>query len=325
LVNNSTIHCRRKKQGQPCKLSFSLFLILTIVFSFTFDKQTYSWDTTAAKYYPLAVGNVWSYHYINFSDYYCYVISNQHDYIVQVVSDSIMPNGKKYFKVINGNYFMGLFQRIDSNTMNVYKWSNGTECITDSLFARKGDYFNSCRGGYNPNQNLLFDTQNISFAGQSRISRLINGNGLVGESYALMKGMGIFSNRECEFGGYYEYLNGCIINGIQYGTILGVNNNSGELPVQFSLYQNYPNPFNPTTKIKFSVPFLPLAKGEAEGVVKLIIYDILGREVATLVNEKLSPGTYEVEWDASNYPSGVYFYKLTAGDFTQTKKMLLIK
>jgi hypothetical protein len=98
-----------------------------------------------------------------------------------------------------------------------------------------------------------------------------------------------------------------------------------EIPDGFHLHQNYPNPFNPATKIKFSIP--PSEGGE--GDVSLIIYDALGREVATLVDEQLKPGSYEVEWSAtggaSNYPSGVYFYKLTAGDFTDTKKLILIK
>jgi len=71
------------------------------------------------------------------------------------------------------------------------------------------------------------------------------------------------------------------------------------------------------TNIKFQIPDL--------SYVKLIILDILGREVETLVNEQLNPGTYEVGWDASNYPSGVYYYKLAAADYTETKKMILIK
>ena len=111
------------------------------------------------------------------------------------------------------------------------------------------------------------------------------------------------------------------------GELIGVKPISEEIPIAFALYQNYPNPFNPVTKIKFSIPFLPLGKGEAEGVgvVTLNIYDILGREVATLVNEKLSPGTYEVEWNGSNYSSGIYFYKFSAGEFMETRKMLLVK
>ncbi len=102
------------------------------------------------------------------------------------------------------------------------------------------------------------------------------------------------------------------------------------IPGKFELYQNYPNPFNPSTKIKFDVP-TPLIPPEGGTSVRLIVYDILGREVASLIpplrggQEGLQPGSYEVEWNASNYPSGVYFYKLTAGDYADTKKMVLLK
>ncbi len=106
---------------------------------------------------------------------------------------------------------------------------------------------------------------------------------------------------------------------------IGIRKLNKNFPSVFKLYQNYPNPFNPTTKIKFEIPSLPLMKGAGGMNVRLIIYDLLGREVATLVNEQLKPGTYEVEWNGSNYASGVYFYKLIAGDFTETKKMVLMK
>ena len=94
------------------------------------------------------------------------------------------------------------------------------------------------------------------------------------------------------------------------------------LPDKFSLYQNYPNPFNPATTIKFNIP--ADTKGRISDV-KLIIYDILGKEVTQLVNDKLQAGIYEVSFDGSNIPSGVYFYKITAGNYVDTKKMLLIK
>ncbi|MGA2668622.1 MAG: T9SS type A sorting domain-containing protein, partial [Ignavibacteria bacterium] len=86
----------------------------------------------------------------------------------------------------------------------------------------------------------------------------------------------------------------------------------------------YPNPFNPTTKIKFQIP---LNKGGERGLsfVTLKIYDLLGREVATLVNQQLKPGTYEVEFNGTNYPSGVYFYRLTTNNNTATKKFVLVK
>ncbi|MGH2574269.1 MAG: T9SS type A sorting domain-containing protein, partial [Ignavibacteria bacterium] len=97
----------------------------------------------------------------------------------------------------------------------------------------------------------------------------------------------------------------------------GIKKINNELPQVFKLYQNYPNPFNPKTIINFQLPMF--------NYVKLIIYDALGREVKTLVNEELRPGTYEVDWDAGKYPSGVYFYRIEAGDYKETKKMVLVK
>jgi hypothetical protein len=99
----------------------------------------------------------------------------------------------------------------------------------------------------------------------------------------------------------------------------------------YFLSQNFPNPFNPVTTIKFSIhaltPSLSLGERVSEGRVRvtLKIYDVLGREVAILVNEEKAPGNYEVKWDASGFPSGIYFYRLAAGSFTETKKMILLR
>jgi hypothetical protein len=105
---------------------------------------------------------------------------------------------------------------------------------------------------------------------------------------------------------------------------IGIKPISTEVPERFMLYQNYPNPFNPSTYIKYSISENGKRKME-NGIVTLKVFDILGKEIETLVNEKQSPGTYEVSWDGTQYPSGVYFYKLIAGDFVETKKMLLVK
>ncbi len=108
---------------------------------------------------------------------------------------------------------------------------------------------------------------------------------------------------------------------------VGIQNIGSEIPKYFYLSQNYPNPFNPTTKIKFAIP-----PGTSVAETFLSVYDVLGKEIAVLVNERLQPGAYEVNWDASNYPSGVYFYKLivhqtgtSTGDYSEIKKMVLIK
>jgi hypothetical protein len=99
-------------------------------------------------------------------------------------------------------------------------------------------------------------------------------------------------------------------------SLVGIQNNS-EIPKVYSLSQNYPNPFNPTTSIKFSLP--------KAGIVKLAVYDILGNEVMTLQNGTMQAGNYILDFNTSNLSSGVYFYKLTADNFTDTKKMMLIK
>jgi photosystem II stability/assembly factor-like uncharacterized protein len=115
----------------------------------------------------------------------------------------------------------------------------------------------------------------------------------------------------------YAVGDGGVIIKTTNGGITSLEPVSGEVPSEYSLLQNYPNPFNPETKIKFSMP--------GSGFTLLKIYDALGREISTLVNEELNPGTYEAGWNASKNTSGIYFYKLTSGDFTETKKMILIK
>ena len=99
--------------------------------------------------------------------------------------------------------------------------------------------------------------------------------------------------------------------------IIGIKQISSEVPSVYSLNQNYPNPFNPSTNIKYELP--------KNSFVKIVVFDMLGREVEALVNEKLSPGSYSIDWNASQYPSGVYFYRLTTEGFSETKKMILLK
>jgi hypothetical protein len=100
-------------------------------------------------------------------------------------------------------------------------------------------------------------------------------------------------------------------------TIVGNSIITSTIPAAFSLSQNYPNPFNPATKISFLLP--------KNSDVKLVVYDILGKEVATLVNDYRTAGTYQVEFNASNLASGVYLYKIEAGEFNDVKKMMLVK
>jgi hypothetical protein len=102
-----------------------------------------------------------------------------------------------------------------------------------------------------------------------------------------------------------------------YSEIIGIKNTSTEMPYTFSLFQNYPNPFNPSTNIKYQIP--------KNSFVSLKVFDLLGREVQTLVNEKQSAGIYEVKFDGTNLSSGIYFYKIETPDFSKTMKMILVK
>ncbi len=107
--------------------------------------------------------------------------------------------------------------------------------------------------------------------------------------------------------------------------VTGVNNKTSNTPISFKLSQNYPNPFNPTTTIQYAVPSAETGHAPSLRQVVLKVFDILGREVATLVNQRQNPGQYQVTFNAGNLASGTYFYRLRAGDFVQVKKMLLLK
>ncbi len=98
---------------------------------------------------------------------------------------------------------------------------------------------------------------------------------------------------------------------------LGINTISSNVPSDYKLFQNYPNPFNPETHIRIDIV--------KHGLVNLSVYDIKGKEVETLVNNRLNAGSYDIKWNASNYTSGVYFYRMLANDYAETNKMILIK
>ncbi len=101
------------------------------------------------------------------------------------------------------------------------------------------------------------------------------------------------------------------------GSIIGINTGGNQLPDGFSLEQNYPNPFNPSTSIRYAVP--------ANDFVNITVFDLTGQEISVLVNENKTAGNYSVEWNAANYPSGVYFYRMTTTRGSAEKKMVLVK
>ena len=144
-------------------------------------------------------------------------------------------------------------------------------------------------------------TYNSPAKGNDATSDMILDNS--GNLYITGYSMGIGTN--------YDYLT------IKYSQVVGITQNSNEVPEAYTLHQNYPNPFNPSTNIKFDIP--------KDSDVKIAVYDMLGKEVKILVEEHKQAGSYELNFDASKLSSGMYFYKLTAGSFTGIKKMILIK
>jgi hypothetical protein len=300
------------------KLIFILLIILTTV------DISYSLDTVSCKYYPLALGNSWTY------SGYSYPGDNSYR-IKFTITNSVVQNGHKYYYLAGDNRYF----RVDSiYGRRVQLLSSGSGCswlppleyLFDSLSSKLGDNSSAGCSGYGK---ICIDTTIISVFGLSKPSKTFHYQSWptvediqytkdFGVSYYYLYGGG---------GGYYvRTLIGCIINGVMYGDtslLTGFTPISTEIPQEFKLYQNYPNPFNPSTKIRFSIP--PYQGGQGDGLTKLVIYDVLGKEITTLANEQLNPGTYEVEWNTSDFPSGIYFYTLQAGSFNQTKKMVLIK
>jgi hypothetical protein len=171
--------------------------------------------------------------------------------------------------------------------------------------------------GFSIGPSSTFDYLTVSYnsSGSENWQARVNGNGNMGD-YAC--GVHVTDTD-------HIYVAGNITNAavgvgfltIRYAKVVGITPISGEVPTSFALKQNFPNPFNPVTSIHFDIP--------KSSLVKISVYDIMGREVEVLADESVPAGKYEVKWDASKYSSGVYFYTLIAGNFTQTKKMILAK
>ena len=162
----------------------------------------------------------------------------------------------------------------------------------------------------------LIDWERIGFVEGRGTTTEVHNYSFIDES--LEPGNYNYRLKQIDFNGTFEYSN--IIDVIV------------DAPIKFSLEQNFPNPFNPTTKIKFSIPSVTLRQAQSDITVTLKVFDVLGNEVATLVDEYKPAGTYNVEFNTAshsgevrNLPSGVYFYQLKAGIFIETKKMLLLK
>jgi hypothetical protein len=217
-------------------------------------------------------------------------------------------------------------------------WSSGTRVNQDAINNGRNQFFPSIRVDEDGGVNIIYyDSRHSADSVDVYLSRSVDGGvnwidvkitqnkfkpqsplgsiGNMGDNIGITSGNGnLYPVWMSNYGTGQIFKTWYSI--INYSTI-GIKKINEKIPVSFILKQNYPNPFNPSTKINFSVP--------RSLYFKLIVYDVTGKEVKTIVDQQMSPGNYETEFDGTSMASGLYFYKLIADKFTETKRMILIK
>jgi len=282
------------------------------------------------NYYPLSIGNKWVYDEVTVvQDPYPNVYSRI--LIKEVLGDTIAPNGKHYYKVNDETIWeSSVLERVDSIDGGVYRYYEDSslaenEYLAYDLLAEIGDTISSFRMGFNTVMfTTMYEEGMFGKWGITKPKKVFLEYTLHPPIFSLTQDVGLDSIYSYfDFGNTWTTLKGCIIDGVIYGdtTTVGVNDDETPIATTFKLEQNYPNPFNPSTRIQYAIG--------SRQFVTLKVYDVLGNEIATLVNEELPAGEYEVEFNTSSinhHPSsGIYFYELKSGNFVETKKMVLIR
>ena len=300
----------------------SLLLFLAI-FSYALLSKAQT-DIESSLYFPLNTGNKFIYEVGS-------IYGPSYRYKVVIVKDTVIQGFRFYKCSQNFPGYTENFVRVDSVNGNIMTFKPGYSCFyyinqssMDSLQSKKSDTLKKCSMIF---KSICIDTLRSFVFGDTVKRKIFKQDDIIYKERTYSRTYGLTYARFVEMDEVWHTLKGCVINGVVHGdtTMTGVENISTKVPSSFSLYQNFPNPFNPVTKIRFDVA--ENGKWNSEnGMVTLKVYNILGKEVATLVNERLQPGTYEAAWDASGFGSGVYFYTLTTdGGLLNTRKMLLIR
>jgi len=271
--------------------------------------------TPAQDFYPLEIGNKWDYEKTISEWGYPPEIDT---FSVEVVGDSLFPNGQIYYVLNHWDLTGGRYVRADSDFVYYYDENDLEEDTLYRLNAQVGEEWFLQFGittmirldSVTTAQIFSFSTTLLHY----RLDGLILGFVTLSDKF----GPVIFHSPGEPPGLVFIdiALIGCIIDSVEYGNPVLVEIDP-TIPNEFTLHQNYPNPFNPTTKIRYSVPH------SSNVVIK--VFDILGNEIEMLVNEEKSIGSYEVEFYGTGIVSGIYFYRLQAGSFVETKKMILLK
>ena len=256
---------------------------------------------SARAYYPLAIGDIWQYAY---ADLWINPPAYESFQTRSISSDTVLQNALRYFVISTKGSPIKTYLRMDSATATVYSWNGTTDVTAESLQARPGDHVGSliCSAG---SQSVFGDTIPVK-------SFMVPGGG-----YTLGYGFGMVSTYDESFGlPRGDILLYARIDGKEYGTMLSVTD-ARSVPIHFTLNQNFPNPFNPATKIKYSI--------EKSDFVMLRVFDGLGREISTLVNQLEPPGDHEAIFDGKGLATGIYRYRLTVGNESLSKQMILLK
>lgn len=261
--------------------------------------------------FPLQIGNLWQYSEIPGS----YSES-------KAIKNTLMPNGLTYTQV-NGELFSGYFRKAESKVF-LYNLSSNDESLLYDFSLTTGDTLSIYINGIDTIVTTVFEEGTGEIFGLQRYYMAFLTEHSSSTAYGIKYitdgfGFTAYNGEVLSYG-----LTGAIINGIQYGVINQVRNTEN-FPIIYQLMQNYPNPFNPVTTIKYSVPTI--------SNIRLVVYDILGREIQVLVNEEKPPGNYRAQFDGTNLSSGVYFYVMKADNlstgsgqsFIETKKLVLLK
>ncbi|MFA7361939.1 MAG: T9SS type A sorting domain-containing protein, partial [Candidatus Kapaibacterium sp.] len=295
--------------------------------------QSVFMDTTSGDFFPLQIGNKFIYQFNRYNYWTGGGSSSTSGKRVMLITDTTTYNGKKYYLCSGIPNIASGWLRVDTVTKSLYAYSASNSCpyyyyetLVDSLGMTSTGIENSCHGYYcyGVSPVLFFNT----VSNQIHFDNLVmDNNVLTTETHRYYHKKFGFRTYSSSYhfgtsGGSESYsLRGCIINGIAYGDTAGIlvdiNNIMTNVPNSYSLGQNFPNPFNPNTVICYQLPVV--------SDVSIKIYDVQGREVRTLVNERMNAGTYETTFDGSGLNSGVYFYQMRAGDFRESRRMILLK